>query len=314
MQIKFKKVREVETPIYATQGAAAMDLFAATEGEYNEVGDYYEYKTGLKFQIPQGHVGILAPRSSITNKSMMLANNLGIIDEDFRGEVSVRLKFIRGSYKGSSITPYKKGERIAQLIVLPYPKITLLEVDELDETVRGEGGYGSTGLSSTDAQQSMPTLKTATILGNGGSDRPGVSRLVHMFPIGAKVTILRPVENSFAGAFEVSCEGFDNTQVIASEHLKFDSDCKENYIQENGTYSAEYMVRKYGTYNWLPLVTQATVIDTWRKGDAVGHTHGIPLGTLVDIIDGPDEYLRVQVKVPGEDDIKFINHYYLRYE
>jgi len=196
MNIKFKKVREVETPIYASEGAAAMDLFAATEGEYNQVGDYYEFKTGIALQIPQNYVGILAPRSSITNKRMMLGNSLGVIDEDFRGEVTVRLKAIEGT-----LNNYQKGERIAQLLIVPCIKAQLIKVDELDETVRGEGGYGSTDTKP----------KTATVIGNTICE--------HFIEIGARVQVIGLNESGF---YDCTLLGGDLKQGIHGDDLKFD--------------------------------------------------------------------------------------------
>ena len=215
MNIKFKKVREVETPIYASEGAAAMDLFAATEGEYNQVGDYYEFKTGIALQIPQNYVGILAPRSSITNKRMMLGNSLGVIDEDFRGEVTVRLKAIEGT-----LNNYQKGERIAQLLIVPCIKAQLIKVDELDETVRGEGGYGSTDTKFKVLNEvcldEVP-YRTATVIGNSHY-RDDDNSITHSFDIGTKVTIEEGPDEE--GDYLVS-HG-EVTQYINPEHLEFD--------------------------------------------------------------------------------------------
>jgi len=150
MKVNFKKLREVPTPFYVTEGAAAMDLYAATDKVYSREGDYYEYKTGLAISVPDGYVGIIAPRSSITNLRMMLANGIGVIDSDFRGEISIRLKeicYTSEDTSGAIVPPhYKKGDRIAQLLIIPCPQVELVEVDELTETVRGEGGFGSTNV------------------------------------------------------------------------------------------------------------------------------------------------------------------------
>jgi len=150
MKVQFKKLREVPTPIYASEGAAALDLYAATDGVYNVDGDYYEYKTGLAVSVPEEHVGIIAPRSSITNTRMMLGNSIGILDSDFRGEISVRLKEIcytsEDTSEGNPQPHYKKGDRIAQLLIIPCPRIQLVEVQELNQTERGEGGFGSTNI------------------------------------------------------------------------------------------------------------------------------------------------------------------------
>lgn len=206
MQIKFKKVREVETPIYATEGAAAMDLFAATNPEYNVEKNYYEIKTGIAIQVPEGYGAFILPRSSISNKGIVLANSLGLGDPDFRGELCVRFKPIDPNY-----TIYEKGERIAQLVIIQTPKVTLIEVDELDETVRGEGGFGS-----TNSTESVCIGSTATVISNGD----GVSSIQHRMPIGAKVDILEGPDED--GDYEVKCDSIIYSQYVNSQDLKFD--------------------------------------------------------------------------------------------
>jgi len=136
MIIKFKKLYEnAITPAYAKEGDAALDLTANSMSIKDE---YWEYGTGLSFEIPEGYVGLLFPRSSISERGLMLCNSVGVLDSGYRGEVSFR-------FTGSgNRTPYKLGERIGQLIVLPYPQITLVE-GTLNPSARGTGGYGSTG-------------------------------------------------------------------------------------------------------------------------------------------------------------------------
>jgi dUTP pyrophosphatase len=142
MKVKFKKVREVPTPIYATEGAAAMDLYAATESEYNTQDNYYEYDTGIAIEVPEGHGALVLPRSSISTKGIILANSIGLIDSDFRASIKVRVKPVDEAF-----SLYRKGERIAQLLIIPTPRIELVEVDDLTSTQRGEGGFGSSGLN-----------------------------------------------------------------------------------------------------------------------------------------------------------------------
>lgn len=136
--IKFKKLTpEAQAPVRATEGSGAVDL-VATSIRYT--ADYIEYGTGLAFEIPPGHLGLCAARSSVSNKKMVLANGIGYIDSDYRGEVTFRFKQLApGVY-------YKVGERIGQLTIVPIVEPVYTEVDELTTTARGTGGYGSTGV------------------------------------------------------------------------------------------------------------------------------------------------------------------------
>ena len=143
MELKFKKLHaNAVAPSYAKEGDAAVDLTAVTM----ETQDLYiEYGTGLALEIPEGYVGLIFPRSSISNKELLLSNSVGVVDSGYRGEVKFRFKF-----NENGKTPrdywYKIGDRVGQLMVIPYPKMKLTEVQELSETTRGAGGYGSTGV------------------------------------------------------------------------------------------------------------------------------------------------------------------------
>ena len=136
MKIKIKKLHEnAVIPSYAKDGDAGMDLTAVSVeliGSYNCV----KYNFGLSIEIPKGYVGLIFPRSSIYKKHQMLSNSVGVIDSGYRGELSAVMR---------GYGDYKPGDRIAQLIVLPYPEIEFEEVSELSETERGASGYGSTG-------------------------------------------------------------------------------------------------------------------------------------------------------------------------
>lgn len=142
MQIKFKKLSaNAVTPTRGTEHSAGLDLTATKVRIVEEKGHgYVEYGTDLAFEIPEGHVGLLFPRSSISKTGMILSNSVGVIDSDYRGEVTMRFKWIKDT------NSYEVGERISQLIVIPIPKVELVESDELSDTARGTGGYGSTGL------------------------------------------------------------------------------------------------------------------------------------------------------------------------
>ena len=130
-----------ELPTRAHPTDAGLDL-AASEATHIAPGVVTLVPTGIAVAIPEGHVGILAARSSLaTKKSMTLANGVGVIDPDYRGEILVPLVSLRG------MNTIPRGERIAQLVIVPCVIPTLDVVPTLPETVRGAGGFGSTGVS-----------------------------------------------------------------------------------------------------------------------------------------------------------------------
>lgn len=140
MIVKIKKLdSKAVTPAYAKAGDAAVDLTAISlsKVDKDEFG-YLEYGTGLAIEIPKGYVGLLFPRSSISNSGLILTNSVGVIDSGYRGEIKFRFKHIPDT------SFYKVGDRIGQLIIMPYPQIEFEEVQELSSTERGEGGFGST--------------------------------------------------------------------------------------------------------------------------------------------------------------------------
>jgi len=124
-------------PTYAKEGDAGMDLTAVSI-DFTE--NYIEYDTGLQFEIPEGYVGLIFPRSSISNKDMALCNAVGVIDSLYRGNVTCRFR------NTSHNNYYLIGDRVAQIVIMPYPEVSFIEVEELSTTERGEGGYGSSGL------------------------------------------------------------------------------------------------------------------------------------------------------------------------
>jgi dUTP pyrophosphatase len=137
MKVKIKKLhQDAVIPSYAKKGDAGLDLVAVSV-LYKH--DQVVYDTGLAFEIPEGHVGLLFPRSSICKKSLTLSNSVGVLDSGYRGSV----KFVFNVYSKGDI--YGIGERVGQLLIVPYPTIELEQVDELDETERGSGGFGSSG-------------------------------------------------------------------------------------------------------------------------------------------------------------------------
>lgn len=140
VKLKVKKLNDKAViPQQATPGSAGMDLVATDKKAVLGMTAYMEYKTGLAIEIPPGYVGLLFPRSSISNTSLTLANSVGVIDSDYRGEISFRFKAL-GAGK-----PYEVGDRIGQLVIVPVVSLQVEEATELDETERGEGSYGSTG-------------------------------------------------------------------------------------------------------------------------------------------------------------------------
>lgn len=137
MKVKITKThRDAVIPSYAKIGDAGMDL-KSTSALYED--KHITYGTGLAIEIPEGHVGLLFPRSSIYKTSQLLANSVGVIDSGYRGEIKFKLT------RSSDALEYNVGDRIGQLIILPYPKIELIEVEGLSWSARGVDGFGSTG-------------------------------------------------------------------------------------------------------------------------------------------------------------------------
>ena len=164
LKIKIKKlVDDAVTPTYSKDGDAGMDL-VATSKHYDEDGNVV-YGTGLAFEIPKGYVGLLFPRSSNAKKDLLLSNSVGVLDSGYRGEVMFKFKSSESiwnwdynkessafytaedEYRNYSLilNHYNVGERIGQIIILPYPQVEFEEAEELSETERSKGGFGSTG-------------------------------------------------------------------------------------------------------------------------------------------------------------------------
>ena len=145
MEAKIKKLSEhAVIPKYSQEGDAAMDLVAVSINQISPT--LFKFGTGLAFEIPEGHVGLVYPRSSITKTNLRLANSVGIIDSKYRGEVSFIFDKISNSENDSIMDlDYFVGDRIGQIMIVPYPQIEFIESDELSTTVRGTGGFGSTG-------------------------------------------------------------------------------------------------------------------------------------------------------------------------
>lgn len=147
MNVKIKKLNEEAViPSYAKPGDAGLDLTAVSY-DYKEDIDCHVYGTGIAVEIPEGYVGLVYPRSSNRKTEAYMTNHVGVIDSGYRGEIMVSFKL--RDYKEGQIQqlfkPYEVGDKIAQLIIVPYPKIEFKVVDDLSTTERGENGHGSTG-------------------------------------------------------------------------------------------------------------------------------------------------------------------------
>jgi dUTP pyrophosphatase len=140
MKVRVKKLNEnAVIPSYAKDGDAGMDL-VATRIISNTTFDV-SYGTDLAMEIPNGFVGLVFPRSSIRKYELALSNSVGVIDSGYRGELQATFK----KTNGLDSLAYKVGDRIAQIMIIPHPEIEFEEADELSDTERGEGGFGSTG-------------------------------------------------------------------------------------------------------------------------------------------------------------------------
>lgn len=141
-KVRIKRLTtNAQIPSYAHSTDAGLDL-VATSCKYNEEKGYFSYGTGIAVEIPVGYVGLIYPRSSNRNTEAYMCNHVGIIDSGYRGEIMVSFK---NRNDGDNNAPYEVGDKIAQLIVMPYPKVLFEEVEELSESERGTGGHGSTG-------------------------------------------------------------------------------------------------------------------------------------------------------------------------
>ena len=143
MNIKVKKLKpDATVPTMGSKFAAGADLYSAEDadvvigpGETKFIG------TGLAMEIPEGYVGLVYARSGLASKrGLAPANKVGVVDSDYRGEIKVALH-----NHGKEAQTVEKGERIAQMVIAPYLSVNYEEADELSETERGEGGFGSTG-------------------------------------------------------------------------------------------------------------------------------------------------------------------------
>lgn len=142
-EINVKKLREDATlPTYGSEYAAGADLYACMDEAVTIMPHETVFiHTGLAMEIPAGYAGLIYPRSGIASKrGLAPANKVGVVDPDYRGEFMVALH--NHSNEPAMVEP---GERIAQLVITPFITATFNVTDKLNDTVRGEGGFGSTG-------------------------------------------------------------------------------------------------------------------------------------------------------------------------
>jgi dUTP pyrophosphatase len=141
MKVRYKKLsEEAVTPRYSREGDAGLDLVAIDQKIIIAKGKVqHMYSTGIALEIPHGYVGLIFPRSSICNKGERLSNCVGVIDSNYRGEITFVFDVI------DPTSSYKIGDRIGQIIIMPYPEIELEESDVLSDSNRGEEGFGSSG-------------------------------------------------------------------------------------------------------------------------------------------------------------------------
>jgi len=143
MYVKLKKLSPDATiPTYAKDGDAGMDMVATKI--INENLGSITYGTDIAMEIPKGFVGLIFPRSSIRKTNLQLSNSVGVVDSGYRGEIQATFNKIQG-IDNVERNSYKVGDRICQLTIIPYPPVNFIEVEELNNTERGEGGFGSTG-------------------------------------------------------------------------------------------------------------------------------------------------------------------------
>ena len=143
MKVNIKKIHpDAVVPSYAKNGDAGLDLVATTI--IGETLGSITYGLGIALEIPEGFVGLVFPRSSIRKTNLQLSNSVGVIDSGYRGELQATFNKIQG-IDNVERENYKVGDRVCQIMIIPHPTIELNEVNELSNTERGEGGFGSTG-------------------------------------------------------------------------------------------------------------------------------------------------------------------------
>jgi len=141
MIIRFKKLSPYDAvaPVQATPGSSAYDL-VATSAHFDKRTQIITIGFGLALELPENYSCLLLARSSISKRGLVLANGVGLIDSDYRGELMAKFHAVTDDFYS-----YQVSHTCAQLLFLPIPKIQLMEVEHLSDTERGSGGFGSTG-------------------------------------------------------------------------------------------------------------------------------------------------------------------------
>jgi dUTP pyrophosphatase len=153
MKVKIQKISPLaKIPTYAKDGDAGMDVIATSI--ISDTPEQITYGLGIALEIPKGFVGLVFPRSSIRKTGLQLSNSVGVIDSGYRGELQATFNKLFGGegmydeMKVNQMQPndyYKIGDRVAQIMIIPFPPIEFEQVTQLSETERGDGGFGSTG-------------------------------------------------------------------------------------------------------------------------------------------------------------------------
>jgi dUTP pyrophosphatase len=153
MKVKIQKISPLaKIPTYAKDGDAGMDVIATSI--ISDTPTQITYGLGIALEIPNGFVGLVFPRSSIRKTGLQLSNSVGVIDSGYRGELQATFNKLFGGegmydeMKVNQMQPndyYKIGDRVAQIMIIPFPPIEFEQVTQLSETERGDGGFGSTG-------------------------------------------------------------------------------------------------------------------------------------------------------------------------
>ena len=139
IDVKIRKVHpDAVIPFRAHATDAGLDVTAISM-EMTE--DYVEYDTGLQFQLPEGYAMLIFPRSSNSKKDLLLCNSVGILDAGYTGNLKLRFKLTTEGYTEKIYNP---GDKVGQIMIIPYPEINFIETEVFNETERGDGGFGST--------------------------------------------------------------------------------------------------------------------------------------------------------------------------
>lgn len=141
MEVKIKLLSDkAKLPVKGTPDSAGYDLTAASVF-WDRSNNIVSYGFGIAFEIPKGYVGLIFPRSSVYKKNLDMSNCVGVIDSDYRGEISAKFRLLNPNLDNV----YISGERIAQIVFIKHDDVDFKVSEELSETIRGAGGYGHTG-------------------------------------------------------------------------------------------------------------------------------------------------------------------------